>query len=172
MRASRISRAGRVSQKRLAELQRKVRQEFKKRSLAEPSTTDRPPPEIKPNIIKRAVESVKNVLPKRPPPPPSAESSSFETESAASTQELTTKSKPKPIYAVVLGIVLTTFLVLVYLYIKKNPRKCTTRQCELSVSAGDNALGVVAKHLGDGCSRLQKSQAVRAAISRTLDELT
>jgi hypothetical protein len=66
---------------------------------------------------------------------------------------------------------LVTFVVLLYLFIRSNPRACTKRECEVRVPAGDNALAVVASHLGTNCSPAEKSTAVKVAIVKTLETM-
>ena len=68
-------------------------------------------------------------------------------------------------------VVSTVFVVLLYLYTKRNPRSCTKRECEVRVPAGDNALSVVAAHLGSNCSAAEKSTAVKMAVAKTLEEI-
>ena len=75
-----------------------------------------------------------------------------------------------------------TFIVLLWMWMKKNPRKCAKKECIRTVSANDNALRVVAAQLTagpvdkdgnskGGCSLSSKSQAVQSALEKTVKEL-
>lgn len=76
-----------------------------------------------------------------------------------------------------------TFIVLLYLWMRRNPRKCNKKECTRTISSNDNALRVVSAQLaagavdkdgkptGKGCPPQKKSMAVQAALAATIKEV-